>query len=503
MKNICSHLLVLVSFAGRNAGMLSVTVALAITGITTARASGLQAELRSSASILPAATPGAAAPTAPAGGLVIGNQTWTCDAWQGFAPVVPIENGADPRLAIGTTGGVRLPISATTVPATCGQAVLQSNGAVYITQGAVDTSNTPSTARGVLRTALDPSTGALIGPSTYIATTAGLDGNQPTAAAMGPDGNLYVGFLKSGDVKRILNPGTGSTQVVQSVGNTPQGHPARAFAFVGNDLYIASVDSLSVIQNAASASCTGGCNATAITDGFSGVAHTGIAFDGNDGLYFAVAGNPQIVASSQVWRLSFSTGLYALVAQGGADRTGANASNFSFNPAKTDLLMLDAGGNLWIGDDASDAAAVGAGRLWTIPAGSLAALTGGSTVAGTNTQSIFNLLRGPWFVSLSTPLVTTQFVPTFNTDGSFTAVLTPTSPAGPATTDSGTWQLSPPNVVQPFVNAQAHLTLLDAQGVALFSNDILLLRVDAFISETTGTGTLGAPFQATWTKFTP
>jgi hypothetical protein len=143
---------------------------------------------------------------------------------------------------------VRLPISATTVPATCGQAVLQSNGTVYITQGVVDTSNTPSTARGVLRTMLDPVTGALIGPSTYIATTAGLDGSQPTAAAMGPDGSLYVGFLKSGNVKRILNPGTGSTQVVQSVGTTPQGHPARAFAFVGNDLFIASVDSLSVIK---------------------------------------------------------------------------------------------------------------------------------------------------------------------------------------------------------------------------------------------------------------
>jgi hypothetical protein len=381
--------------------------------------------------------------------------------------------------------------------------VLQSNGAVYITQGVVDTSNTPSTARGILRTALDPATGALIGPSTYIATTAGLDGSQPTAAAMGPDGNLYVGFLKSGNVKRILNPGTGSTQVVQSVGNTPQGHPARAFAFVGNDLFIASVDSLSIIQNATSASCTGGCNATALTDGFAGVAHTGITFDGNSALYFAVAGNPQITASSQVWRLSFSTGLYTLVAQGGADRNGANASNFSFNAAKTSLLTLDASGNLWIGDDESNAAAVGAGRLWTVPAGLLATLTGGSSVAGTNTQSIFNLLRGPWFVSLSAPQVTTQFVPTFNTDGSFTAVLTPISPAGPVTTDSGTWQLSPPNVVQPVGNAQAHLTLTNTQGVVLFSNDILLLRVDTFTSVTTGTGSLGGSFEATWIKFTP
>jgi len=410
--------------------------------------------------------------------------------------MVAVENGVpDPLLAIGTTGGVKLPISPTTVPATCGQAASQGSAA-YITQGVADTQQTPSTARGVLRTILDPNSGALVGPSTYIATTAGLDGNQPTAAAIGPDGNLYVGFLKSGNVKRILSPGVGSTQVVQSVGNTPQGHPARAFAFVGNDLFIASVDSLSVIQNATSTSCTGGCNAVAINDGFSGVSHTGLAYDGANALYFAVAGNPQIPGSSQVWRLSFATALYTFVAQGGADRNGSNASNFSFNAAKTNLLMLDTAGTLWIGDDASSAAAPGAGRLWTVSAAALAGLTGGSNVAGTNVQSIFNVLRGPWFVDL----FTAQFVPTFNADGTFTATIT--SPAGVITTDAGTWVLTPPNVVQPFGNAQGHLTFTDTQGVVLFSNDIMLLRVDEFTSLTTGTGTLGAPFEATFIKQT-
>jgi hypothetical protein len=58
----------------------------------------------------------------------------------------------------------------------------------------------PSTARGVLRTAIDPNTGALLGGPTYIATTAGLDGNQPSAAAIGPDGNLYIGAWRSAPV---------------------------------------------------------------------------------------------------------------------------------------------------------------------------------------------------------------------------------------------------------------------------------------------------------------
>src|SRR4029077_5536451 len=123
---------------------------------------------------------------------------------------------------------------------------------------------TPSPSRGVLRVPVDPQTGNLTGTPTYIATTAGLDGSQPTAAALGPDGNLYVAFLKSGNIKRIVNPGIGTTQVVQSVGNTPSGHPGRALAFVGPDLYIGSADAFSVIRNAISPACTGGCNATVL-----------------------------------------------------------------------------------------------------------------------------------------------------------------------------------------------------------------------------------------------
>src|SRR5262249_44123977 len=42
--------------------------------------------------------------------------------------------------------------------------------------------------------------------STLIAPNAGLAGNQPTAVALGPDGKLYVGFLKNGDIVRISNP---------------------------------------------------------------------------------------------------------------------------------------------------------------------------------------------------------------------------------------------------------------------------------------------------------
>jgi hypothetical protein len=131
---------------------------------------------------------------------------------------VDVEAGvADPLLAL-STGGLHLPISPTTMPATCGQVAYDARGNVYVTQGVVDTKVTPSVSRGILRAVVDPQTGAWVGPATYIATTAGLDGDQPTGAAIGPDGNLYVVFLKSGNVKNVINPGVGTVQVMQSVG---------------------------------------------------------------------------------------------------------------------------------------------------------------------------------------------------------------------------------------------------------------------------------------------
>ncbi len=462
-----------------------------------AQSSGVKADLRSSAAVLTPPVAGGAPPTAPAGGIGIGAQVWVCDAALGLAPIVDAQTGAsDPFLAVGTQGNIKLPISSTTVPATCGQSALENNGFAYITQGVVDTRDTPSTARGVLRVAFDPNTGIFQGSSSYIATSAGLDGNQPTAAALGPDGNLYVGFLKSGNVKRIINPGSGTTQVVQSVGNTPQGHPARAFAFSGNDLYIGSVDSFSVIHNATSASCTGGCNATVISDGFSGVAHTGVANDASGAVYFAVAG--QFSGGSQIWRYTPATALYTFVSQGGIDKNGANAANFSFDAVKTDLLAFDTGGNLLIGDDTSGSGAVGAGRLWTIGASSLATLPVGSPTAGTNLQAIFNVLRGPWLMGFTT----LEFEPAFNADGTFTAAITSTVGGGLSTV-SGTWTLTPPLSPQPFANPQGQLILTTTNGVVLFSATFLQTNLDTLVAFMPWTTNLGTPISGVLTKATP
>ena len=489
MKKLCLNALTTTLFLSLAAGTAFAQ------SIGLVQSTGVSAELRSSAALIPSGTPGVVPPTAPAGAVVGGTQPWICDAAQGFRSAVPTDAAANPVLAIGTASGTKLPISPTTTPATCGQTAMAADGTVYIAQAVADTKVTPSASRGILRTVIDPATGAFVGPSDYIATTAGLDGSQPTALALGPDGNLYVGFLKSGNVKRIINPGVGTTQVVQSVGNTPSGHPARGFAFVGPDLYIASIDALSVIHNATSNVCTGGCNAIVLNDGFSSVVHTGITSNGIDTIYFSVAGT--FPGGSQVFRYVPTTQMYSFVAQGGADASGGNASNFSFVSAKTNLLDLDENGNLWIGDDSSNATVPGAGRLWTVSAAALATVTGGNFIAGTNAQTIFNDLRGPWFMGFTT----LGFTPTFNADGTFTATIIPST--GGFISVSGTWTLTPPVNFLPVANPQARLTFTDSNGVVLFSADFFMLNLDNLVAPPQHwSTTLGTPISGDLLKQT-
>ncbi len=106
---------------------------------------------------------------------------------------------------------------------------------------------------GIWRAQPDPVTGEILNAQQLV-PNAGLAGDLTTAVAVGPDGNLYVGFLKNGNVKRIVAP-TGSNPIVQSVGVSPNGRPLRALVFVGSGLYLASKDSLSVIRNAVATSC--------------------------------------------------------------------------------------------------------------------------------------------------------------------------------------------------------------------------------------------------------
>ena len=133
------------------------------------------AELRSAASLLPSPpAPGDFAPSAPAGGVVVGASVWVCDAVQGYAPVLAVDTTLDPVLAVGA-GAIHLPTAVGFGNATGGQMLYDGNGHVYITQGVL-ANNTPSSVQGILRANVDPVTGVPTGNAVVIASNSGLGG---------------------------------------------------------------------------------------------------------------------------------------------------------------------------------------------------------------------------------------------------------------------------------------------------------------------------------------
>jgi hypothetical protein len=317
-----------------------------------------------------------AAPNTPGGGVVVGSNIYTGDAVNGFrhwrpadpANPDPINSGflvfdQDPSFSVGGTALCFFFCKA-------GQVAYDGNQTVYVTAYDQPKGQPGSvTFPGVWRLTVDPLSGT-VQPSMQLVPRAGLAGDLPTSIALGPDGNLYVGFLKNGSVVRIVNPAlsnTDPTQIVQSVGTSLNGHPVRSLTFVGADLYLGTTGGLAVIKNAVASTCQGGCNGVPIADGFAGATHVGLTSDGINRLYMAIDGQG-------VWRYTISTGAMQLISTGGNDpNTGAHLT-FAFVGGNSNLMQLDRLGNLWIGDDTSDGKANFSGRIWYISAGALSNL---------------------------------------------------------------------------------------------------------------------------------
>ena len=321
-----------------------------------------------------------AAPNTPGGAVVVGKNLYTGDGANGFrhwmavdsSNLDPINSGIlvfDPDFSR-SLGGTELCILFCQV----GQIAFDGNQTVYLTSYDHAKGQPGSlTMPGVWRITVDP-VGGFVTPGALLAPNAGLAGNQPTSIAIGPDGNLYVGFLKNGNVVRVLNPtadpndpAVAKTQIVQSVGTAPNGRPIRSVAFVGTDLYLATTDGLSVIKNAVSPQCLGGCNGVPIADGFGGVAHLGLTTNHPDVLYMSINGQG-------VWRYTISTQTSTLIARGGTNPNSGAAVTFAFVGGHSNLLQLDYQGNLWIGDDTGDGLTNFTGRIWYLSAASLATI---------------------------------------------------------------------------------------------------------------------------------
>jgi len=319
------------------------------------------------------------APNTPGGGVVVGSNVYIDDGAQGFIHLMPadpanpdpVNSGIlmyDPRIGSFTLGGGGFcgPFCK------LGQLAYDGNQTVYVTSYDQQKGQPFSaTFPGVNRLTIDPVFG-FVEWNGRVAPNAGLQGNQTTSIALGPDGNLYVGFLKNGNVVRIVNPlvdpanDPNKTQIVQSVGTSPNGRPVRSLTFVGPDLYLGTADGLSVIKNAIAPTCLGGCNAVHISDGFSGIDHVGLTSDGINRIYMSINGQG-------VFRFTINPQSTQLISTGGTNPSGAVLS-FVFVGGHSNMLQLDRLGNLWIGDDSSDGVANFSGRVWYISAGALSSI---------------------------------------------------------------------------------------------------------------------------------
>jgi hypothetical protein len=324
-------------------------------------------------------------PSAPGGMILVGSDIFIGDAMKGLNHYIPQPSDTsnpDPvntgTLVFDTNQGTSLPAGTCAGLCQIGQVIFDSNTNVYLSSYVSAVRGRPTGNAGgpgvwhFTTTPANPLLGvpARVVNGQQIAPNAGLSSNSPTAVALGPDGELYVGFLQNGNIVRISNPqalNAAPTQVVQNVGRSPNGRPVRALAFVGSDLYIASSDSLSVIKNATAATCTGGCNAVALADGLSGQDHVGLATDGINRVYEAVNG-------SGVVRYSIASNSTSVVSNSGLSPTTQEAVSYSFVAGHSNLLFLDRLGNLWVGDDTSGGATANAGRVWYISAAQLGTL---------------------------------------------------------------------------------------------------------------------------------
>jgi hypothetical protein len=198
----------------------------------------------------------------------------------------------------------------------------------------------------------------------------------PNSAALGPDGNLWVGFGRSGEIIRFNHPDTATAasfgtcaQYMQVVAATPDNHLTSGLAWIGHDLWGADGRSLFFIRNADTACLVSPNPACTNRSGTSVLATVGAttALSG-DQVYPATSGNNLYIGQSATSKLIWVGNI-----AGGA--AGQTLSLSYIDPAQLPAaaplknigaLVLDstdpANLVLYTGDDPSGLGTAGAGR---------------------------------------------------------------------------------------------------------------------------------------------
>jgi hypothetical protein len=193
---------------------------------------------------------------------------------------------------------------------------------------------------------------------TLLAPGCGVGKNLPWASALGPDGNLYLGFKTTGNIVRINNPaGSTTCTSVQVIGNSADGKLAFALAFMGNDLWEADGRGLGVLPNAPACSPVSPCAGVGV-------------FTGAPALPNALASDPV----NHVLYVGDPSNVYALNLAGpaGTATLSTYATGFSFVfglAVDPTTLAVGTPPVIYVGDDPSRGAIPGAGRIFLLPPG--------------------------------------------------------------------------------------------------------------------------------------
>ena len=129
-----------------------------------------------------------------------------------------------------------------------------------------------TTSVNVVRYVFNPANETLSSPLTVsvpnvTSVGGGSGGGRAVAAVLDSSGNLYVGYLKSGDIMKVagaLSPTLSTTPVATKVASTSDGRGVNALVFHGIDLYLAEIGGFGLSKIADPAGVTrAACNATA------------------------------------------------------------------------------------------------------------------------------------------------------------------------------------------------------------------------------------------------
>lgn len=266
----------------------------------------------------------------------------------------------------------------------------------------------------VIRFVYNPANEGLTSPVTIAVNNptfvgGGSGGGRPVALALAPNGNdVYVGYLKSGDIMKISNAastGAGGPFVVSKIGSTSDGRGVNAMVMYHNDLYLAETGGLGLsrIQDPAGVSraacgppnavCTAVSLSPQITFHPGGLAVDDTAAGAPNATVMYIGDSPLSSAGS-ILRWTPASGAVITYSQNVPPYTAAfdNGTRSQYwNPWG---LGLDKAGNLIVGDDPTSALILAVlptaqGHVWKVPPAPAApvvtsiAPTSGPTAGGT------------------------------------------------------------------------------------------------------------------------